>query len=198
MPLRRKRPAPNRPSSIARAKMSGKHLYGELTKPKEQCWLSFWGSAPGGAGKSQLGKELANALDGAYLRRVTNSDRIRAVGSFFDRAGVCRDHRVMAFRPREQRRGGLSTYWIACRSRWSGERVPAEDGGGSQDRPAGQRPARGSDRDMGALRRRLNCGVSATRCFQVDDVPMANPQVSGRHSGGGSAPSWRGRIRTGS
>ena len=78
-----------------------------------------------GAGKSQTGKELANALDGAYLRRVTNSDRIRAVGSFCDRAGICRDHRVMAFRPREQRRGGLSTHWIACLSRWSGERVPA-------------------------------------------------------------------------
>ena len=149
----------------------------------------------GGVGKSQTGKELANAPDGAYLKRVTNSDRIRAVGLLSDRAGICRNHRGMAFRPREQRRVvdpldrlPFSMVRRACPS-W-------EDGGGSQIDPPDKGWRRGSDRDMGAFRRRLNGGVSATRCFQVDDVPMANPQVSGRHSGGGSGPSRRGRIPT--
>jgi hypothetical protein len=40
----------------------------------------------GAANKSQTGKELANAPTGAYLSRVTNSDRIRAAGSFYGRA----------------------------------------------------------------------------------------------------------------
>jgi hypothetical protein len=31
--------------------------------------------------KLQMRKELANALRGAYLGRVTNSDRVRAAGS---------------------------------------------------------------------------------------------------------------------
>jgi hypothetical protein len=33
------------------------------------------------ANKSQAGKELANASEGAYLWPVTNSDRVRATGS---------------------------------------------------------------------------------------------------------------------
>jgi hypothetical protein len=42
----------------------------------------------------------------------------------------------------------------------------------------------GSNRDIGARRRCLNGGVTSDALFQVDDVPMANPRLAGRHSGG--------------
>jgi hypothetical protein len=69
----------------------------------------------------------------------------------------------------------------------------------ARNRPAGQRPAAAarieSNRDIGAMRRRLSVmACPAMPCFQVDDVSMANPQLSGRHSGGADVSSRHGRV----
>jgi hypothetical protein len=62
------------------AKMSPRSLYEGLTRSKgailaaaeDYCVRVI---------KSQTGKELANERGGAYLWRVTNSDRVRSAGS---------------------------------------------------------------------------------------------------------------------
>ncbi len=151
----------------------------------------------GAANKSQTGKELANTPGGAYLSRVTNSDRIRAAGSFYGRA-----RRL----PGPSYDGLWVTRTAPGRVVDPSDRLPLSMFG-ERVREKTEAEARSTCRTkaggavwivtfIGARRRRLSGGVSATRCFQVDDVPMANPQFSGRPSDGGGAPSQRGRIPT--
>lgn len=65
----------------------------------------------------------------------------------------------MAFRPLEQRRGGLSTHWIACHSQGSGQHPRGKTEAEARIDLPDKGRRRGSDRDMGALRRRLNGGL---------------------------------------
>jgi len=130
---------------------------------------------PGGGAASmasprnpQTGKELANPPGGAYLWRVTNSDRVHAAGCSAVERGVCRDHRVMACRSRESAAGrvvdpsdpSLLGAPARCFARGDCRERPGID-------PPDKRRRRGLDRDIGAMRRRLNCGVPATPFFRL-------------------------------
>jgi len=91
--------------------------------------------------------------------------------------------------------GGLSTRRIACHT----FDVPASVRTG---RPQAEGRINLPDTSGYAARivTSAPCGAAwmaarqATPCFQVDDVPMANPRFSSRHSGGAEAPSRRYRV----
>jgi len=90
-------------------------------------------------------------------------------------------------------RGGSSTRRIACHVRRLGEHSARGD---CRRKPGTTCRTRrlGSNRDIGARRRCLNGGVTSDALFQVDDVPMANPRLAGRHSGGAKVLLRRGGV----